>query len=94
MGKNSGQRWLTVLFLNASQAAGVAPPASGTCCKADTFALGAKAMIPWLLQLAAVRVRVCIAEEQCSLPRLLEIFFSLPPAKNPIHWPSGEKKGA
>src|SRR6267142_1469451 len=28
-----------------------------------------------------------------AAPPLTEIFFSFPPAKNPTHWPSGEKKG-
>ncbi len=26
-------------------------------------------------------------------PPFTETFFSLPPAKKPIHWPSGEKNG-
>jgi hypothetical protein len=48
-------------------------------------------MIPWLPQLAPLgsealpRVR--------ATPPVTEIFFSVPLAKNPTHWPSGEKKG-
>ena len=53
---------------------------------------GAKAIIPWLPQLAprgsAASPRVTAA------PPLTETFFSFPPAKNPTHWPSGEKKGS
>ena len=28
-----------------------------------------------------------------AVPPVTEIFFNFPPAKKPIHWPSGEKKG-
>ncbi len=28
-----------------------------------------------------------------AAPPVTAIFFSLPPAKNAIHWPSGEKNG-
>jgi hypothetical protein len=28
-----------------------------------------------------------------AAPPVIETFFSLPPAKKPIHWPSGEKNG-
>ena len=53
--------------------------------------MGVKAMIPWLPQLAP---RGSTASPRVSAaPPLTETFFSFPPAKNPTHWPSGEKKG-
>ena len=81
--------WLVSPFSSLVSGPG-APPASDTCWIGEP-PLGVKVIVPPLLQLAprelTKRPRVNAA------PPLTEIFFRLPAAKNPIHCPSGEKKG-
>ena len=64
-GKNSGQRWLISPFSRRVSGCGV-PPASDTCWRAETF-VGAKAIMPWLPQLAPRGLR-SIAEGQRRSP--------------------------
>jgi hypothetical protein len=53
--------------------------------------VGAKAIIPWLPQLAP---RLAGASAKiCAAPPLTAIFFSFPSAKKLSHWPSGDKDG-
>src|SRR5262249_23116757 len=66
------------------------PPASETR-KSPELRVGEKTMFPSSPQSppfgrgASQSVR--------AAPPVAETFFSFPPAKKPIHWPSGEKKG-
>ena len=53
--------------------------------------LDVKAIVPWLLQLAPPGAGVLL--RVTAAPPLMDTFSSFPLAKNPTHWPSGEKKG-
>src|SRR2546423_7009660 len=88
-GRTCGQRWVTSPGLRLVNGAGV-PPAEETC---DRSAAGesARTIVPLSPQLAPRRS--VTSHKVTAAPPSTGIFLSLPPAANPIHWPSGEKNG-
>ena len=71
------------------RARGVPPPSDTR--KTPDVSLGAKAISPDGLQLAPQPVGA--SARMAGVPPAIGAFFSFPSAKNPTHFPSGEKNG-
>src|SRR5579872_223248 len=90
-GRISGQRYESS-FLLTSGAVRISgePPAAETRIRPPNK-VGAKVIV---LSGPQVALRLMGASQSVvASPPLTEAFFSLPSAKNPTHWPSGEKNG-
>src|SRR4030095_10674441 len=90
-GSTCGHRWLT--SPSASDVIGSAcPPADDTRSRlAPDPLLGENRIVPPSLH--APPRPFAASQSVAAAPPVTEIFFSLPPAKNAIHRPSGEKNG-
>ena len=90
-GRSCGQRWLVSFSVNIVTAVSAPPDAETRQILAPE--VGVKTIVSSLSQLGAELATAKTSEIVTGMPPRRMTFFSLPLAKKPIHWPSGEKNG-
>src|SRR5262245_25213516 len=92
-GSICGQPWLDSFLARSTLVQGCGLPPAAETRKSPVLKLGAKMMVSSAAHVAPTPA--VVSAIVATVPPLTDIFFSLPSAvKNPIHCPSGEKKGA
>ena len=92
-GSACGHRCVTAPWLSVPKTDAV-PPAAGTRMSVTCWPVfdGVKMIVSSSVQVPPRPVGA--SHSVIAAPPVTETFFSWPPAKNAIHWPSGEKNGA
>ena len=89
-GRNFGQRWVVSVFSSSVVTGLGTPPDAGTLKIAERRS-GENRITSLALQLPPRPVGA--SARTCGEPPRRSTFFSLPSAKKPMYWPSGDQNG-